>query len=60
MSETGSRNQDAYEALKQDIARFHFKPGERLREEALSARYAVSRTPIRRPRARTTARRRRA
>jgi DNA-binding GntR family transcriptional regulator len=47
MREARSRNQDAYEALKRDIARFHFKPGERLREEALSARYEVSRTPIR-------------
>jgi DNA-binding GntR family transcriptional regulator len=47
MREARSRNQDAYEALKRDIARFQFKPGERLREEALSARYEVSRTPIR-------------
>lgn len=47
MRDTRSRNQDAYEAIKRDIARFHFKPGERLREEALSERYAVSRTPIR-------------
>src|SRR6478752_6569820 len=47
MTDSGSRNQDAYEALKRDITRFHFKPGERLREEALSDRYAVSRTPIR-------------
>jgi DNA-binding GntR family transcriptional regulator len=47
MREARSRNQDAYEALKRDIARFHYKPGERLREEALSERYNVSRTPIR-------------
>ncbi|MFN8205172.1 MAG: GntR family transcriptional regulator [Solirubrobacteraceae bacterium] len=42
-----SRNRDVYTALKRDIACFHFKPGERLREEALSKRYGVSRTPIR-------------
>lgn len=37
----------AYDALKQDITRFVLRPGERLVEEALSARYGVSRTPIR-------------
>ncbi len=47
MTKPTSRNQDAYEALKRDLTRFDFKPGERLREEALSERYGVSRTPIR-------------
>lgn len=35
------------DALEQDIAEGTFKPGERLDETALAARYGVSRTPIR-------------
>src|SRR6476660_5003919 len=33
--------------VREDIASGKLKPGERLREEALSQRYAVSRTPVR-------------
>lgn len=42
-----ARDRTPYEALKRDITHFVFRPGERLVEEALSARYSVSRTPVR-------------
>lgn len=41
------RTHQVTSALRRDIARFELKPGERLAEEPLSARYGVSRTPIR-------------
>ncbi len=43
----GAPDLDTYEAVKQDLVTFSYKPGERLVEEALSERYGVSRTPIR-------------
>lgn len=47
MSTSASVAMSVHQALKDDIMHFHFKPGERLFEERLSARYNVSRTPIR-------------
>ena len=47
MSPTRPAAASVYQALKDDIMHFRFKPGERLFEERLSDRYAVSRTPIR-------------
>ncbi|QQE80013.1 GntR family transcriptional regulator [Alicyclobacillus sp. SO9] len=38
---------DAYTVLKEDILRGNLKPGERLREEQISTRLNLSRTPVR-------------
>jgi DNA-binding GntR family transcriptional regulator len=38
---------DVYRQLKQSITNFEFRPGARLVEDDLSARYGVSRTPVR-------------
>jgi DNA-binding GntR family transcriptional regulator len=42
-----SSHSDVYVALKYAITNFELKPGSRLVEGALSARYGVSRTPVR-------------
>lgn len=41
------RDLDVYTALKSEIADFRVKPGDRLLESELSARFGVSRTPVR-------------
>jgi DNA-binding GntR family transcriptional regulator len=41
------RESDVYEALKREITEFKVKPGDRLLETELSARYGISRTPVR-------------
>ncbi len=42
-----TKDNEAYDALKREITRFHIKPGTRLVETELSERFGISRTPIR-------------
>jgi DNA-binding GntR family transcriptional regulator len=43
----GTRGQNAYRLILSAIREGHYKPGDRLREEEIAARFGMSRTPVR-------------